>query len=130
MHKLVLCLASVTLLCVAGCSKSAPPAGGPGATGGPGGGMGGAQMLSSTEPGAKLFNANGCVRCHAVKGQGGRRAPDLTKVGGKAGRDAAWFVAQIKDPKSHKPGARMPSYAGKISDADLKVLSEWLTGLK
>ena len=32
----------------------------------------------------------------------------------------------IRDPKAHKPDSRMPPYEGKINDADLRALAEFL----
>jgi cbb3-type cytochrome oxidase cytochrome c subunit len=73
--------------------------------------------------GKAVYDSNGCASCH-----GGGRAPNLSKVG--ATRDAAWLVAHVKNPKTHNPGSSMPSYEGKINDADLKALGEHLASQK
>jgi cbb3-type cytochrome oxidase cytochrome c subunit len=62
---------------------------------------------------------------------GGRRAPDLGKVGGEPGHTVDWFVKYIRNPKSVKPDARMPAFDDKkIKDEDLRVLAEYLASLK
>ncbi len=44
--------------------------------------LGIAQMLLPEDPtkGARLFSSKGCVKCHALKGEGGRGGPDLGKI--------------------------------------------------
>jgi len=56
------------------------------------------------------------------------RGPDLGTVGKKHTSD--WFKAQIRQPKSHKTNARMPSFEGKIKEDDLNALAEYLASLK
>jgi Ca2+-binding EF-hand superfamily protein len=60
----------------------------------------------------------------------GVKGPDLGNVGQDPAHTVAWFKAQIRSPKSHKPKARMPSFEGKINDDDLNALAEYLTSLK
>jgi len=82
-----------------------PPPGGPppGGFGGPKGGPGG-------------------------RGPGG---PSLAHVGSKPDRTAQWLADHIRDPKSHNPRSRMPSFGPeKISDTDLAALGEYLASLK
>lgn len=110
------------------------PGGGPGGPGGPGGGPGGAPPKALDETGEfaagkKVYNAQDCSKCHSVDASAGRgKAPNL----GTAGKEhnAEWIAAHIKNPKTHSPMSRMPAYEGKISEADLKALSEFLTSLK
>lgn len=106
---------------LAGCKKTAPPEPAPAP-----------RQVQTIEggPGADVFNANGCGRCHAVNGRGGRRGPDLSKVGAEDEHTVDWLIAHIKNPKQHKPDSRMPAFEGKISESDLKVLAEFLAGLK
>jgi mono/diheme cytochrome c family protein len=63
-----------------------------------------------------------CAGCHSG------RAPNLDHVG--AQRDAAWIVAHVKNPKSHNPGSSMPAFEGKIAEADLKALGDYLAAKK
>ncbi len=47
--------------------------------------------------GAKLFfDAQGCAKCHMVKGRGGVLGPDLSRVG--ASRSSAYLVDSIREP--------------------------------
>src|SRR5947209_2979922 len=95
-----------------------PPMGGPGRggppmAGGPGGRGGPPQM--GRGPG----------------GPGGRRAPDLGKVGGEPDHTVDWFMKYIRNPKSVKADARMPAFdEKKIKEKDLRALAEYLASLK
>ena len=80
--------------------------------------------------GKAVYASANCANCHALNGQGGRRGPELTHAAAEAGHDAAWFAAFVKDPKSKNPGSRMPSFGGRISDADLAKLGTYLATLK
>jgi mono/diheme cytochrome c family protein len=96
--------------------------------------------------GRRVFEANDCARCHAVgggpagagspdgvprMGRGGRnRGPDLAHVGQDPAHTVAWLMEHVRDPKSHKPESRMPSFEGKISEDDLRALAEYLASLK
>jgi len=41
-----------------------------------------------------------------------------------------WLMAFIRDPASQKPDSNMPGFEGRINDADLRALAEYLTSLK
>jgi len=82
------------------------------------------------DAGKTVFDANGCIRCHAVGGQGGEGGPDLTRVGADAGHTPEWIVAHIKNPKAHNPRSTMPAFAGKINDKDLLAIGAYLSSLK
>jgi mono/diheme cytochrome c family protein len=58
------------------------------------------------------------------------RAPDLGKVGADPEHTVEWLTKFISAPKSVKPDARMPGFADKIKDEDLKALAEYLASLK
>ncbi len=58
--------------------------------------------------GEALFHEQRCYTCHRLKGQGGLAGPDLTGVIGKRG--VMWTMRQIRNPQSHNPASRMPSY--------------------
>jgi cytochrome c551/c552 len=49
-------------------------------------------MPGSVVEGERLLADKGCLRCHAVDGRGGRRAPDFTRSSGKA-RTPAQFAS-------------------------------------
>ena len=79
--------------------------------------------------GKRVFAAN-CARCHALTAGTRTRGPNLSAVGRDPSHTADWLVGFIKDPASVKPGARMPPFDGKIDDADLQALAEYLASLK
>ena len=56
------------------------------------------------------------------------KGPQLTTVGAKRTRD--WIVEHIRNPKAHNQQSRMPAFAGKISDADLQAVGDYLASLK
>jgi len=118
----VCALVSLLLIPLAiGCKKESPPPPGDASAGVS------ADLIVS---GKAVFDRNGCAQCHAIGGVGGRSAPDLSKVGAATGRTAEWLVAHIRNPKSHNPMSRMPSFEGKINDQDLLALGSYLASLK
>jgi cbb3-type cytochrome oxidase cytochrome c subunit len=58
----------------------------------------------------------------------GPKGPDLTTVGAKHTRD--WIMEHVRNPKAHKPGSRMPPYEGKMDDAALAALGDFLASQK
>jgi cytochrome c2/Ca2+-binding EF-hand superfamily protein len=58
------------------------------------------------------------------------RGPDLANVGKDPEHTVEWFKDYIRNPKSKKPEARMPSFEGKIKNDDLNALAEYLASLK
>jgi mono/diheme cytochrome c family protein len=104
------------------------------------------QQLEETEPhaaGKKVFNANGCVRCHTITsahlgqpmpprgGPGGpEKGPDLSEVAAKPDRDVEWFIACVSDPRKEKPESRMPAFGPRIKPEDMRALAEFLADLK
>ena len=57
------------------------------------------------------------------------KAPNLKGIGAKHERD--WFIGYIRDPRSERPKARMPSFdEAKISAPDLAALADYLSSLK
>lgn len=85
--------------------------------------------------GQGVYQANNCGRCHGMGGNagGGRRGPrgpDLARVGASPAHTVDWLMEQIRNPQSHKPDSRMPAYADKISEEDLRALATYLASLK
>jgi mono/diheme cytochrome c family protein len=112
----------VLLLVLSGCANKQDVATAP---------SGAPAMAGGGTDGKALFQRNGCARCHALSaGEGSRSGPDLTHVGADPSHTADWIAAHIKNPKSHNPNSRMPAFEGRISDADLKTLSEYLAAQK
>jgi len=58
------------------------------------------------------------------------RGPDLSTVGRDRTHTADWFIKLIRNPRSVKSNARMPSFDGRLSQADLRALAEYLASLK
>jgi mono/diheme cytochrome c family protein len=81
--------------------------------------------------GRSVFQEN-CTRCHNIGDAGGKRGrgPDLTKVGADPTHTVAWLMDHIRDPKSHRPESRMPRFAGRIDDDDLRALATYLASLQ
>lgn len=91
--------------------------------------------------GRKVFDSNGCARCHSL-GEGGTpqgppesgprrpKGPDLSQVGANPAHTVPWIEEHIRNPKSHKPESKMPAFAEKISAEDLTALAEYLASLK
>ena len=143
-------------LAVAGCEKkvSAPTSAGPipAPQGGmPGGGAAVAEKLPGGPEfaaGKKLYADNNWARCHKLGETGGApmggppggmkggpggmgSGPELTMTGANPAHTPEWLSAHIRDPKAHSPQSRMPATGpDRLSDADLKVLAEYLAGRK
>ena len=89
------------------------------------------------DDGERLFLANICVNCHAIRGTVavGTAGPDLTHVGarttlaaGALPNDVARMRAWLADPQQNKPGALMPRVP--LLDPELDALAAYLASLK
>lgn len=78
--------------------------------------------------GQQIYQSEGCSNCHNIYGIGGTSGPELSRVGAN-GKDAAWHVKHLRDPRSVVPNSAMPPYAG-LSDDDLTSLAAYLVTLK
>ena len=93
--------------------------------------------------GRKVFDMQ-CARCHGIgegsaggfggprggPGMARMRGPDLGTIGRDPSHTVDWLMEQIRNPKAHKSDSRMPAFEGKINDADLRALAEYLASLK
>jgi mono/diheme cytochrome c family protein len=117
-------MACFAVLAVAlGCGKnssgsSANSGNGPNPTPNPSGGGSGAQIFAQL-----------CSKCHATQAGKKGKAPNLAGIGSKPEKNVDWIEAHVKNPKTHNPRSRMPAFEGKISDADLKTLADYLKTL-
>lgn len=74
----------------------------------------------------------GCAGCHEVN-KGGKTVGGLTgptMVGVSVRLQADWIYAYLANPKVFKPVKDMPTYAGILSDAEIKTLAEFVSSLK
>jgi mono/diheme cytochrome c family protein len=71
-------------------------------------------------PPDKLFAELGCVVCH------GPGAPYEDRLGGASARPTPDVAAWILHPERFRPGTAMPSFAGRLSDAEALALADWV----
>ncbi len=76
--------------------------------------------------GAVVFQNKQCRNCHALNGVGGRRGPDLSKVGAKLTSDQ--LVDQISN--GTPGGGNMPAYGKQISPTEMTALVNFLESLR
>jgi mono/diheme cytochrome c family protein len=77
---------------------------------------------------ASTVFATRCIACHIIDGDGGKEGPDLSHEGKK--QNAAWLARWIADPSAVDPDADMPSFKGKLSDAEMQAISAYLANRK
>lgn len=78
------------------------------------------RLLESAHLGARLFEAKGCIGCHAAAGKGGNVGPRLDDVAGR--RTERWLVAHFRDPQAVSPGTVMPQFGFTEAEARSLVL--------
>jgi len=85
--------------------------------------LGAAIVGTKTGPvavGARLFHDKGCLNCHLIADQGGRRGPDLSLVADRITR--AEMIIRISNG-----GHNMPSFAGSLRPDELEALVAFLS---
>ncbi len=83
--------------------------------------------------GRLIFNKKqGCYGCHEVPQgggvAGGLTGPSMVGIGKRINPD--WIYAYLTNPKAFKPVKDMPTYAGVLSDSEMKSLSEFVASFK
>lgn len=85
---------------------------------------------ASAETGEELYKVRTCIACHGPDA----KTPILPEYPKLAGQSAPYMLRQMQDIKS---GARsngntaaMKGVMHLVSDEDMKLISEWIAGLK
>jgi len=73
--------------------------------------------------GAALFHSKGCLNCHLIEGEGGRRGPNLSRIGNLLDKDQ--LVIRISNG-----GTNMPSFAGTLKPNELEAIVIFLQSRK
>ena len=69
--------------------------------------------------GAKIFHSKGCLNCHLISGEGGRRGPDLSRIGDLLNRDQ--MILRIANG-----GTNMPAFANNLTPDEVNALIAFL----
>ncbi len=83
----------------------------------------GAEVVGTSEgpvaDGARAFHEKGCLNCHLVQGRGGRRGPDLSRIGERLTRDQ--MTLRIANG-----GTNMPAYAQNLTPEEMNAILDFL----
>ena len=87
-------------------------------------------LPAETREGAELFGESGCQQCHTYLGAGSSNAgaPDLSAIGGQAGKDVDYLARYMADPTEFGNNV-MPKYGG-LGEENLRQLALFLEASK
>lgn len=81
-----------------------------------------ANMTSSQQDGAMVFQKHGCINCHTIAGIGGKRGPELTTIGDRLSRDQIiWRVLN--------GATNMPAYGTSLTPDQVTQLADFLAAM-
>jgi ubiquinol-cytochrome c reductase cytochrome b subunit len=87
-------------------------------------------MLRDRSPrqlqGAVVFQNKDCRNCHALNDIGGKRGPDLSRVGARLTSDQ--LIDQVSN--GTPGGGNMPAYGAQISPSEMTALVDFLASLQ
>ncbi len=88
------------------------------------------KMVTNSTPvrlqGALMFQYKSCRNCHALDGVGGKRGPDLSRVGARLTRDQ--LIDQISN--GTPGGGNMPAFGKQVQPHEMAVLVDFLVNLR
>lgn len=73
--------------------------------------------------------ADNCARCHGATGEGKGVNPALVGVSKRPDRTVEDLVRIIRNPRAYQLEKRMPAFAGKLPDDDIRAIADWITTL-
>jgi mono/diheme cytochrome c family protein len=92
-----------------------------------------AQDPRQIEAGRRIYDSEGCAKCHMIAGRGNRLAP-LDGVGSRLSADEIrrWLThtAQMEDALPKAPAIKMSIRKYDFNDADLNAVVAYLLSLK
>ena len=92
-----------------------------------------AQDARQIEAGRKIYESEGCAKCHMIAGRGNRMAP-LDGVGSRLTTDEIkrWLTntAKMEDALPKSPAIKMSTRKYDFNDADLEAVVAYLKSLK
>jgi mono/diheme cytochrome c family protein len=80
---------------------------------------------SEAPAGREIFFTQ-CYGCHTLGAAGTPIAPDLSRIGARLSRDE--IERRLRDPRTHKPTARMPKLD--LDAAEIDALATYLSELR
>lgn len=69
-----------------------------------------------------------CIGCHVIDGDGDAEGPELSRIGER--HEAAFLRRLIANPEAVNPDAEMPSFASRLSQAELDAIAAYLASRK
>jgi mono/diheme cytochrome c family protein len=84
------------------------------------------QTVTADVAGGRELFLTHCHGCHTLGAAGTPIAPDLSRIGARLTRDE--IERRLRDPRTHKPTARMPKI--ELSKSQVQALATYLSELR